>query len=191
MEGEFVLVWIQQMDENIICWIQEHLLHSVLDSAMIWISRSGNSGFIWIFLGVLFVFMGLRKREWIRRGMSLLLCLGTTAVVCNLILKPWVARIRPYDLLQFSIMIPPLSDYSFPSGHTSASFAAATAIYATHHKWGIAAYVFAALMGFSRLYLGVHFPTDVLAGAVIGTVTARLTLLAIRTLEEKYKRKEM
>lgn len=191
MEGEFVLAWIQQMDENIICWIQEHVTHSILDNVMIGISKLGNGGLIWIFLGILFLCMGFRKSVWGKRGISLLLCLGTTALVCNLILKPWVARIRPYDLLQFSILVPPLSDYSFPSGHTSASFAAATAIYAMHHKWGIIAYAFAVLMGFSRLYLGVHFPTDVLAGAVIGTVMAKLTLCMIQIWGEKYKRKEV
>ena len=66
-----------------------------------------------------------------------------------------------------------LGDYSFPSGHTSASFAAATAIYAIDRRWGAAAYVLAALIGFSRLYLGVHFPTDVLAGAVVGILAAK------------------
>ena len=189
-EGAFVLVWIQQVDESIICWIQEHFTHSALDSAMIWISRAGDKGILWIFLGVLFLFFGLRKKEWMKRGISLLFCLATTALVCNLILKPWVARIRPYEVLHFSILVPPLSDYSFPSGHTSASFAAATAIYAMHHKWGIAAYVFAGLMGCSRLYLGVHFPTDVLAGAVIGTLLARVTLRIICILGERCKKEK-
>ena len=59
-------------------------------------------------------------------------------------------------------------DYSFPSGHTQASFAAATALFTGNKKAGICAYVLAALIAFSRLYLYVHFPTDVLAGVVIG-----------------------
>ncbi|MBQ2925151.1 MAG: phosphatase PAP2 family protein, partial [Anaerotignum sp.] len=73
-------------------------------------------------------------------------------------------------------LIPPVGDPSFPSGHTSASFAAATAIYAINKKWGITAYIFAAVMGFSRLYLGVHFPTDVLAGALVGTAAAMIVI---------------
>lgn len=84
-----------------------------------------------------------------------------------------VARTRPYDLLGYEILVRRLGDYSFPSGHTSASFAAATAIYAIDRRWGAAAYVLAALIGFSRLYLGVHFPTDVLAGAVVGILAAK------------------
>ncbi|MBQ2924585.1 MAG: phosphatase PAP2 family protein, partial [Anaerotignum sp.] len=82
-------------------------------------------------------------------------------------------------------LIPPVGDPSFPSGHTSASFAAATAIYAINRKWGIAAYVFAAVMGFSRLYLGVHFPTDVLAGALVGTAAA---MIIIRIFDAKQRR---
>ena len=73
----------------------------------------------------------------------------------------------------YEILVRRLGDYSFPSGHTSASFAAATAIYAIDRRWGAAAYVLAALIGFSRLYLGVHFPTDVLAGAVVGILAAK------------------
>ena len=98
-----------------------------------------------------------------------------------------VGRIRPYDLLGFSILVPPLADFSFPSGHTSSSFAAATAIYAMNRKWGIVAYVFAVLMGISRLYLGVHFPTDVLAGAVIGFVMAKLTLWVLGKINASFQ----
>ncbi|MGN1231369.1 MAG: phosphatase PAP2 family protein, partial [Anaerotignum sp.] len=103
----------------------------------------------------------------------------------NLLLKPWVNRIRPYDLLQYDILIPPVGDPSFPSGHTSASFAAAAALYAMNKKWGIAAYAFAALMGFSRLYLGVHFPTDVAVGAVIGVLMAKAVQRVFRWKEKE------
>ena len=72
-------------------------------------------------------------------------------------------------------------------GHTSSSFAAATAIYAMNRKWGIVAYVFAVLMGISRLYLGVHFPTDVLAGAVIGFVMAKLTLWVLGKINASFQ----
>ena len=106
-------------------------------------------------------------------GLLVLLSLAFNMVICNLLLKPLVARTRPYDLLGYEILVRRLGDYSFPSGHTSASFAAATAIYAIDRRWGAAAYVLAALIGFSRLYLGVHFPTDVLAGAVVGILAAK------------------
>lgn len=178
---------IQQLDEQIIWWIQTHVAHGWLDGPMLFISKMGDAGWFWITMGIVLLLWGIRNRKFVRYGLALLLCLGTTALICNVILKPLVGRIRPYDLLGFPILVPPLADFSFPSGHTSSSFAAATAIYAMNRKWGIAAYLFAGLMGISRLYLGVHFPTDVLAGAVIGFVMAKLTLLCLGSINDGFK----
>lgn len=178
---------IQQFDEQVIGWIQTHAVQPWLNGPMLFISKMGNAGWFWITLGILLLLWGMKNRKFARYGLALLLCLGTTALVCNVTLKPLVGRIRPYDLLGFPILVPPLADFSFPSGHTSSSFAAATAIYAMNRKWGIAAYVFAALMGISRLYLGVHFPTDVLAGAAIGFLMARLTLYCLGKVNDGFK----
>jgi len=108
--------------------------------------------------------------------------------MCNVLLKPMVARVRPYDLLGYEVLVAHLSDFSFPSGHTSASFAAAMAIYTMNKKWGLAAFAFAVIMGFSRLYLGVHFPTDVLVGAFLGWAMAMITILIFIRLELFNKR---
>ena len=170
---------IQQLDAQIILWIQEHVVCDGLNAPMLFISKMGNAGWFWILLGILMLLYGIKNRNFARYGLALLLC--------NVTLKPMVGRMRPYDLLGFSILVPPLADFSFPSGHTSSSFAAATAIYAMNRKWGIVAYVFAVLMGISRLYLGVHFPTDVLAGAVIGFVMARLTLWILGKINASFQ----
>lgn len=168
--------WLLEMDGQFLLWLKETCAHPVLDNIMIFISALGDGGFLWIALGLLFLLAGLRQKRWRQRGLLLLFSLAANALVCNVLLKPLVNRTRPYDLLGYDILIPPVGDPSFPSGHTSASFAAATAIYAMNKKWGMAAYAFAAVMGFSRLYLGVHFPTDVLAGAVIGVIMAKVVL---------------
>ena len=178
---------IQQLDAQIILWIQEHVVCDGLNAPMLFISKMGNAGWFWILLGILMLLYGIKNRNFARCGLALLLCLGTTALVCNVTLKPMVGRMRPYDLLGFSILVPPLADFSFPSGHTSSSFAAATAIYAMNRKWGIVAYVFAVLMGISRLYLGVHFPTDVLAGAVIGFVIASFYFMLVRKIKASFQ----
>ena len=162
-----------EMDGQLLLRIRETFGNPVLDRIMIFISSLANKGMLWIGIGVVLLLLGVKGRKWSERGLLVLLSLAFNAVVCNLWLKPMVARTRPYDLLGYEILVRRLGDYSFPSGHTSASFAAATALYAIDRRWGTAAYILAVLIGFSRLYLGVHFPTDVLAGAVIGILAAK------------------
>ena len=162
-----------EMDGQLLLWIRETFGNPVLDHIMIFISSLANKGMLWIGIGVVLLLLGVNGRKWSERGLLVLLSLALNAVICNVWLKPMVARTRPYDLLGYEILVRRLGDYSFPSGHTSASFAAATALYAIDRRWGTAAYILAVLIGFSRLYLGVHFPTDVLAGAVIGILAAK------------------
>ena len=162
-----------EMDGQLLLWIRETFGNPVLDRIMIFISSLANKGMLWIGIGVVLLLLGVNGRKWSERGLLVLLSLALNAVICNVWLKPMVARTRPYDLLGYEILVRRLGDYSFPSGHTSASFAAATALYAIDRRWGTAAYILAVLIGFSRLYLGVHFPTDVLAGAVIGILAAK------------------
>ncbi|MBR6634569.1 MAG: phosphatase PAP2 family protein, partial [Clostridia bacterium] len=82
------------------------------------------------------------------------------------------------------------TSWSFPSGHTSSSFAAATAVFSVNKKWGIPAYVFAAIVGFSRIYLGVHYCTDVLAGAVLGVVYGIIGVLIVSLIIKALKKNE-
>ena len=168
--------WLLEKDGLLLRWLMETFSHPVLDDIMIFVSSLGNKGFFWIAIGVLFLLFGFRKKIWRSRGLLVLLSLAVNFLACNMVLKPLVDRTRPYYVLDYTPLIPPVGDPSFPSGHTSASFAAATAIYCINKKWGIAAYLLAAVMGFSRLYLGVHFPTDVLFGAVVGMVAAKIVV---------------
>ena len=168
--------WLLEKDGQLLLWLKETFSHPVLDEIMIFVSSLGNKGFIWIAIGILFLLFGFKNKIWRSRGILVLLSLGMNFLACNVILKPLVDRTRPYFVLGYDPVIPPVGDPSFPSGHTAASFAAATAIYAVNKKWGIAAYIFAAVMGFSRLYLGVHFPTDVVCGAILGTVMAKIVI---------------
>ena len=179
--------WIQSVDIMILTGLRNIFCVPWMDKPMIFISGLGDHGLIWIALTILFFLVSNKKNTYRAGGILLALSLAFNALLCNILLKPMVRRMRPYDLLGYDVLVQHLSDFSFPSGHTAASFAAATAIYAINKKWGIGAYIFAALMGFSRLYLGVHFPTDVLAGAFTGWFAAKIMICLYKrcTLSKK------
>ena len=105
-----------------------------------------------------------------QHGCVLAAALLIDAVLCNLLLKPLVARVRPCDILtEVQLLIPHPDDFSFPSGHTAASFASVTALWLAGKKqWAMAALPVGVLIAFSRMYLCVHYPTDILGGVILG-----------------------
>lgn len=136
-------------------------------------SKLGDAGFIWILLtGVLLMIPKTRKV-----GILVSVALLLDVLTCNVILKPLIARTRPYDVnTAVELLIRAPRDYSFPSGHTAASFAAAAALwFADKKKLAIPALVLAVLIAFSRMYFYVHYPTDVLGGAILGMVCGWLS----------------
>ena len=163
-------------DLPILEWIAEHLHCGFLDAVMPVITALGNGGLFWIALAL--VMLALPKYRRAGLAMSIALLLGL--VVCNLTLKPLAARIRPYDYqlehfgTSISLLIATPHDFSFPSGHTIASFEGATALLLYHRKLGVPAMVLAVHIAFSRLYLYVHYPTDVLASVILGVGFALL-----------------
>lgn len=166
--------WIQQIDFMILEWIQSHLQGAALDLLMPTITALGNGGWLFILLALVLLLSKRYRRQGCALAVSLLLCL----LVGNLFLKPLFARLRPFEVAGLSeLLISPPTDYSFPSGHTMASFACAGVFW--HYRrnfgrWSVVLLILAALIGFSRLYLYVHFPTDVLCGALLGLVFAAL-----------------
>lgn len=140
-----------------------------MDTVMKFITSFGNAGWFWIVLGVVLAFIPKTRKI----GLTICLALLINLIVCNLALKPLIARERPYILANIMPIIGEQSDYSFPSGHTSASFAAAFALFMYNKKvYGISALAFATLIAFTRLYLYVHFPTDILGGIAVGVLAA-------------------
>ena len=128
------------------------------------VSSLGNGGLIWLF----FAAVMLLREKYRKQGVGLLVGLAAGFVLGNLLLKPLIARPRPnWVNLGVELLIDNPLDFSFPSGHTLSSFVAAFLISMDNHKFGYAAFPFAALMAFSRLYLYVHYPSDVLAAVVL------------------------
>lgn len=163
---------IPNLDWSILNWIHIAFQSSFLDFAMPKITALGSGAAVWIACA-LFLLLFRRYR---RRGLLLLIGLVAGALVGNVILKNVVARPRPCWLNPgIPLLVPMPTDYSFPSGHALSSFLAATILGKTDRKFGFVAFPLAALIAVSRLYLYVHFPSDVLCGALIGMGIGYLT----------------
>lgn len=159
--------------------IQETIACQFLDFLLPKITFLGNAGMIWSVTALAM----LCSKKYRMTGIQL--CIGLLAgiLIGNLLLKNIVLRDRPCwirESMELLIAVP--RDFSFPSGHSLSSFCAAGIISQNDRRIGIAAYVLAAMIAFSRLYLYVHFPTDVLAGIVIGTIIA----FAVVKLSQRY-----
>ncbi len=167
---------------KILDFVRENLANPVLDAVMPIITKFGDGGIFWIALAVIFIIFKKTRKMGLCMGLSLLIGFLTG----NIILKNVIARIRPYDLNpEIELLVKHLSDYSFPSGHTLASFDAAVAIFINNKKLGIPALVLAFLIAISRIYLYVHYPTDVLASIVLGIGIAILSCGVIKKCENK------
>ena len=157
----------------------------LLDKILAFITSLGNAGIIWIVLAVVLLILPKTRKAGIIVAAALLMDL----ILCNLILKNLVARVRPYDVnTAIAILIKKPLDFSFPSGHTAASFAAMTALFLARMKkaW-IAALILAVLIALSRLYFYVHYPTDVLGGAVVGILSGIIGYAIVEKIDKRRK----
>ena len=156
---------------SILDWIQT--LHTpFLDKIMVFITRLGDAGIIWIVLSIVLLLIPKTRKS----GAVMVAALVVDVLLCNIVLKNLVARTRPYDVnTGVHLLVAKLHDYSFPSGHTAASFTSVTALYlAGENKLWKFALVLACLIAISRLYLYVHYPTDVLGGILFGVISGYL-----------------
>lgn len=178
-----MLQWIQNIDNNLIGFIQSSLHTPLLDQIMPLISLIGNLGTVWVVIAVIFLFIP-RYRKF---GIMVICAVLFTTLTGEVVIKQLVQRIRPCNLNSFvPMLIPRPLGFSFPSGHTSSSFAATMILWKANKKFGAFALMLAVLIAFSRMYLYVHFPTDILAGIALGLLCG---LAAIYIVSAIYKKK--
>lgn len=162
--------WLIQLDGAILLLIQEIIRNDILTPIMIFITSLGDAGFIWILLLILLLFLPKYRKV----GITGLIALALGFLITNVILKTNVARIRPYEILEGLEYLGKMPhDYSFPSGHATCSIAAGVVLLKKMpRKFGIPCMVLAVLICLSRLYVGVHYPSDVLGGVLVGFIGA-------------------
>lgn len=177
--------FIQTFDESVLLWIQEVIRTPWLTPIMQFSSLLLDRGLLSVVTCILLLFFKKTRAIGYTATLSLSIC----TVITNITLKPLIARPRPYHVLEELITLTHRPhDFSFPSGHTTAVFAVAGVLFfCCPRKYGIPAILFAVLVGLSRIYLGIHFPTDVLMGAFIGMFISYLCYRLVKRLGYTFK----
>lgn len=181
--NQFEIGWLDAI-QNLKC--------GFLDAVLPIITAFADHGLGWIAVAVLLLVFKRTRKTGLMAGTALIIGL----VLVNMIMKPLFGRIRPYDVneaMRALLLVAPLDDGSFPSGHTLASFEVATVLMIRDKRFGIPALVLAVLIAFSRLYLYVHYPTDVIFAVVLGIVFGILGVIIVdkawNAIERKTKEK--
>lgn len=163
---------MQEFELSILDWIQAHLRCGFLDVFFTIITKLGDAGWFWIVSGVALLIF----RKYRASGVNMLLTMLVGSTIGNNIIKPLVARSRPCWLVDgIDMLISSPSSYSFPSGHTLTAVIAAVCLTKADRRFGYVAIPLATLVAFSRMYHYVHFPTDVLVGALVGLAVSLLS----------------
>jgi len=158
---------IMNFDFLILDFIQEYIKNPVFDFIMPKVTVLGNAGIIWIITAIVLLLIPKYRKSGAALATGLVACL----LLGNIVLKPLVARVRPFDVIEgVKLLIAAPTDFSFPSGHTYSSVVGASVLTMADKRFGYVAIPLAVIIAFSRLYLYVHYPTDILGGIILGGV---------------------
>lgn len=178
--------FVQSLDDMILEFFRNNICSSSLDGLMKMFTYLAEHGlFVMILAVVLLCFKRTRKA-----GITLACSMVVMVLFNNFIIKPIVARPRPFiadPTLKDLLIVSPPSGYSFPSGHTAIAFTSVTAL-TKYNKWVAFAYIAAVMVGVSRIYLQVHYPSDVLCGALLGVVYGITGIILSSILFKVYKK---
>lgn len=181
---------LNQFEIGILDWIQDVFQCGFLDWFFPLVTKLGDHGLFWMILAAVQLVFKKTRATGAMMGVALL----CGFLVGNMTLKPLIGRIRPYDaneMRDVALLVERLSDFSFPSGHTLASLEGATVLLIRDKRLGIPAMIAAILVALSRLYLYVHYPTDVLVGAILGVLFAFFAVWFVKAVWKKFTKNEL
>ena len=156
------------MDGQILLWIQDNLRNPVLDAIFVFFTTLGNAGIIWGIVAIMLLAIKATRKAGVCCCMAFMMIL----IVNEGIIKHIVNRTRPFNAVEgLSILIRAPGSSSFPSGHTATAFAVTTILlFSLPKKYSFVGLFVASMIAFSRMYVGVHYPTDVLGGLIMGII---------------------
>ncbi|MDD3223144.1 MAG: phosphatase PAP2 family protein [Clostridium sp.] len=164
---------IQQFDNLILISIKNNMHGYIADKIMIMSTDLGNMAIAWVVIAIALII----SKRYRKVGVMVLAALLLSTILGEVILKNLVKRPRPcFYIPQVDMIIKKPTSYSFPSGHAMSSFAAAGVISKYLKKYAVVFYVLALVIAFSRLYLYVHYPTDVIVGIILGIIVSRFVI---------------
>lgn len=177
-----MMAYLAELDTRLLLYIQDALRYEPLHSFWRGISFLGDLGWFWIFTGILLALNSKTRTA----GITAIAALVLSTFISNVILKNAVMRPRPFEVLpQIIPLITHASGYSFPSGHTTAAFACAFVYYKLLPKFfGLPIMLLAVMVAFSRLYLGAHYPLDVLGGIVTAWFGGMLAIKSLHRFKQ-------
>lgn len=181
--------FIINLDRTILYWIQDTLQCAFCDKFFVIATYFGEKGIFWLLSAILLIVFPKTRKI----GITALAAIAVSFILSQLVIKNIVGRVRPFEYFNWNLALMLVDiphDSSFPSSHTSVSIAAAFAIFFCDKKFGIPAIIIAVLVSFSRLYLFVHYPSDVLAGIVLGTIVSVIAFFAVDKIMNNIENKK-
>ncbi|MCM8711566.1 phosphatase PAP2 family protein [Clostridium sp. SYSU_GA19001] len=168
-----MISFLQNIDIKMMNLLNKKFRYKFLDKIMILITTLGNGGFVWLIISTYLIL----NKNYRMQGYMIIASLIITTIIGEGIIKHLIKRTRPFvNMLENKLLISKPITYSFPSGHTASSFAAAGIFLNSDNKLSILIVILASLIAFSRIYLNVHYPTDVFTGIILGFLCSKLVI---------------
>jgi undecaprenyl-diphosphatase len=173
-----MITYLKNIDIKMLNLLNKKLRHALLDKTMPLITALGNGGLVWFLISIYFI----SNESYKIQGYMIIASLIVTTIVGEGIIKHIIKRTRPFvNMIESKLLITKPITYSFPSGHTASSFAAAGIFISMDNKLSILIIILASLIAFSRIYLNVHYPTDVVTGIILGLLCSRLVVVIFQS----------